>query len=262
MYLLMAIRLMYYWTLLNKDDSELAKKVLETQQLLSSKNDWVLQLQNDLKECRIELSEAEIKRMKKEQFKSLVKKRIKTLSMEYLIGLRSKLSKSENLLHQNCMKDYLKSDKITLEEKKLLFAMKTRAINVKTNFRNNFSNTNMLCRLCHKPGEKESELHLMKCETIISCDNNIGNLLTNISYMDIFGTIEKQVIAIKVWKKVLKIWEVKLEVSRASSSGHQVHQPVGQSASYAHNASSAQTVDVDVDSTPSDGRISNVYDFG
>ena len=78
--------------------------------------------------------------------------------------------------------------------------------------------------------------------------------------MDIFDTIEKQVTAIKVWKKVLKIWEIKLEVSRASSSGHQVHQPVGQSASYAHNASSAQTVDVD--STPPDGRISNVYDFG
>ena len=34
------------------------------------------------------------------------------------------------------MKDYLISDKINLEEKKLLFAMKTRAINVKTNFHN------------------------------------------------------------------------------------------------------------------------------
>ena len=62
------------------------------------------------------------------------------------------------------MKDNLKSDNITLEERKLLFAMKTRAVNVKTNFLNNFSNTNMLCRPCHKPGAKESELHLMKYE--------------------------------------------------------------------------------------------------
>ena len=45
----------------------------------------------------------------------------------------------------------------------------------------------------HKPGEKESELNLKKFEKIISCDNNIGNLLKNISCMDIFGTIEKQV---------------------------------------------------------------------
>ena len=54
--------------------------------------------------------------MQKEQIKSLVKKKIKTLSMDYSIGLRSKHSKSENLPHQNCMKRYLKSDKITPEE--------------------------------------------------------------------------------------------------------------------------------------------------
>ena len=46
-HILMARPLMYYWTLLNKGDSELAKKVLETQQLFTSRNDWVLQLQND-----------------------------------------------------------------------------------------------------------------------------------------------------------------------------------------------------------------------
>ena len=78
--------------------------------------------------------------------------------------------------------------------------------------------------------------------------------------MDIVRTIEKQVAAIKVGKKILKIWEIKLEVSKLSPRGHQVHQPVGQSASYAP-ASSAQTVDVDYPS-PDDSSISNVYDFG
>ena len=135
--------------------------------------------------------------------------------------------------------------------------MKTRAINVKTNFRNNFSN--MLCRLCQKPDENESEIHLMKCKYIVD-ENTMKESIENIAYMDIFGAIEKQVAAIKVWKKILKIWEIKLEVSKLSPSGHQVHQPVGQSASYAH-ASSAQTVDVDSPS-PDNSSISNVYDFG
>ena len=152
-YIIMARRLIYYWTLLNKDDSELAKKAFFTQQSLPCKNDWVLQLKTDLNDCRITLSEEEIKCMKKEKFKSIVKKQVKTLTKEYLIGLRSKHSKSENLLHINSMKEYLKTDKITVSEKKLLFAMKTRAINVKTNFRNNFSN--MLCRLCQKLDENE-----------------------------------------------------------------------------------------------------------
>ena len=73
-YIIMARSLMYYWTLLNKDDSELAKKVFITQKSLSCNNDWVLQLKNDLEECRITLSEEEIKCMKKDKFKSIVKK--------------------------------------------------------------------------------------------------------------------------------------------------------------------------------------------
>ena len=98
----------------------------------------------------------------------------------------------------------------------------------------------------------------MKCKHIVN-ENNMQDSIQNIVYMDIFGTVEKQVDAIKVWKKILKIWEIKLEVLKLSPSGHQVHQPVGQSASYAH-ASSAPT---DVDSpSPDDSSSSNVYDFG
>ena len=117
---------------------KLAKKVFSTQQSLSCKNDWVLQLRSDLEECTITLSEEEIKCMKKEKFKSIVKKQVKTLAQKYLIGLRSKHFKSENLMCINSMKDYLKTEKINLSEKKLLFAMKTRAINVKTNLETTF----------------------------------------------------------------------------------------------------------------------------
>ena len=130
-HIIMARRLMYYWNLLQKDDTELVKKVFLTQRSLPTKNDWVSQLESDLKECRITLSEVEIKNMKKETFKTLVKKHIKNIAKEYLINLRSKHSKSENLLVTDCMKDYLKSDKITIEEKKLLFAMKTKCVDVK-----------------------------------------------------------------------------------------------------------------------------------
>jgi hypothetical protein len=114
----MARRLMYYWTKMT-----LIKKAFFTQQSLPCKNDWVLQLKTYINDCRITLSEEEIKCMKKEKFKSIVKKQVNTLAQEYLIGLRSKHSISENLLHINSMKEYLKTDKITVSEKKLLFAM-------------------------------------------------------------------------------------------------------------------------------------------
>ena len=81
--------------------------------------------------------------MKKDAFKSIVKKQIRSLTMHYLVTLRSKHSKSEHLLIENGLKDYLKNSEITLEEKKLLFTMKTRTVNVKTSFRNSYSNFDM-----------------------------------------------------------------------------------------------------------------------
>ena len=89
-----------------------------------------------------------------------------------------------------------------MDEKRLLFSMKTRQVNVKTNYRNGFSN--LLCRLCEKPGEVESEIHLMSCEKILM-ESDIKEKLEKIAFSDIFGPIEKQISAIKVWKKVIKI---------------------------------------------------------
>ena len=203
-YIIMGRRLMFYWNLLQKDDSELVKKVYNSQKLLSVKNDWVLQLQSDLTDCEITLSEEMVKSMKKEKFKNLVKNKIKNLSKEYLISLRSKHTKSENLKFENGIKKILTSDKISIDEKKLLFAMQTRAVNVKTNYSGSYSKSNMQCRLCKKIGESESEIHLMTCSQIIS-ENDLKNQLENISYGDIFGIMEKQIAAGKVWKKLFKV---------------------------------------------------------
>ena len=60
-HIIMGRRLMYYWNILQKDDSELLKKVYNSQKLLPVKNDWVLQIQSDLSACNISHSEETIK---------------------------------------------------------------------------------------------------------------------------------------------------------------------------------------------------------
>ena len=56
------------------------------------------------------------------------------------------------------------------------------------------------------------------------------------------------------------MWNIKLENSAKSPSGHQVHLPGGQSASYTTDASAAQTVDA---LSQYDHSISDpVYDVG
>ena len=117
------------------------------------------------------------------------------------------------------------------------------------------SENDMQCRLCKKRGTHESEIHVMSCEKIIS-DNHLKNELSGISYADIFGTLAQQVKAVKVWKKVLRVWNLKLEAEKLSPSGHQAHQLQGQSASLPCTA--VHTVD---SPSPVDSNCI-VYDFG
>ena len=249
----MGRRLMYFWTIMQRDEAELVKKVYNSQKLLPVRNDWVVQIQSDLSDCDITLSEGAVRSMKKETFKNLVKSKIRNLSNTYLVSLRSKHSKSEKLMLDKSIKKYLISEKMTTDKKKVLFSLKTRAVNVKTNYSSNL--TNYQCRLCHKLEEKESEIHVMKCEKILS-DNQLKNELATISYEDIFGTVDKQISAAKVWKKVLRVWNIKIDAVKQSPSGPQVHLPDGLSASFPCTA--PQTVD------PPSPDVSNCidYDFG
>ena len=72
-YIIIARRLMYYWNVLQKSESELVRKVLQTQQLSPVKNDWCVQVSADLKLCGITLTESEISRMSKHKLKNLVR---------------------------------------------------------------------------------------------------------------------------------------------------------------------------------------------
>ena len=194
-----------------------------------------------------------IKNIKKAEFQNLVKKKIRNFSKEYLIILRNKHFKSENLLHENAIKDYLTSNKISTDENKLLFVLKKKTVDVKTNYSNGFSNKQ--CRLCKTEGEEECEIHLIRCVQIVS-ESNLKNYLENISYSDIFGTLDKQIAAAKVWNKGFKVWNRKLETVKLSPRGHQEHLPQGLSASFP--CTSTRTVD----SLSLDDSNCTVYEFG
>ena len=96
-FLLMKKRIFYYWDILQKDETELVKKVFNSQKLFSVRNDWVLQVQSDLDECDIQLTESEMATMKRYSFTKLINEKINQSAAQYLIGLREKHSKSDNL---------------------------------------------------------------------------------------------------------------------------------------------------------------------
>ena len=83
-FILAARRVLYLHTLLNRDDRELTKKVYLAQKGDPTKGDFCLLVEKDLKMLEIKKTHAEIKEMKKEQLKMLVKKQAKETSLKYL----------------------------------------------------------------------------------------------------------------------------------------------------------------------------------
>ena len=64
---------MYYWNILQMNESELVKRVFNVQKLSCCKNDWVLQIIDDLKLCNLTDSKNDIKKMKKYSFKRKIR---------------------------------------------------------------------------------------------------------------------------------------------------------------------------------------------
>ena len=133
----------------------------------------------------INLSDTEITKMKKEQFKSTVKQAIREQARKYLIDLKHSHSKSKYLSERFIMQLYLRSHELSLQEKQLLFKFRTYTYECKANFRDKFS-SNQLCNFCKSEDTQE---HLLSCSIM---EKNL-----NLQYSDLFGSIPKQVNIIK-----------------------------------------------------------------
>ena len=88
---------MFLWNILQKDDSELVKEVYQTQKRLSCKESWASPVRKYLKFCKMDISDEEIKKSKKNKFKVMVKKAIRDKSNEYLLQKQAIHRKSINL---------------------------------------------------------------------------------------------------------------------------------------------------------------------
>ena len=201
-------RLFYYWDILQKDETELVKKVFSSQKSFSVKNDWVLQVQSDLDECDIQLNESEIAKMKICSFAKLINEKINQISAQYLIGLREKQSKSDNLKYSTEMQSYLCNEKVSIQGKKLMFRLKNRLLDVKCNFKKKYNNR-LECRLCS--ATEESQSHLMECKVILE-DNDVKKAIGSSTYNDTFSTnLEIQTKLIKTWQAIMKVRKLKLK---------------------------------------------------
>ena len=146
--------------------------------------------------------------MNKNRFKNLVDKKINLFAFKCLKRKAESHSKSMNILNEakdnnmNKRKKYLKENMFHKNDCQLLFKLRSRMLDVKTNFENLYEQ-DLSCRTCRKPDSIENENHLLKCEML-----KIEAETEAVVFNDVFGNIEKQTIAIKAFKAVLRKREV------------------------------------------------------
>ena len=201
-------RLLYWWHILKVDCSEMIHKVYTAQKLSPVSGDWIQLLEKDKKDFQIEMSDEEVSAISEYKFKSYVKKKAKELTIQHLLSLQMQHSKSEWLdMEDLAISAYLIDTRFSKEERELLFKLRTKTIQVKDNFKNAYLNNDMLCELCKLFPCTQS--HPMQCPQLMTKIVIDHKITLSDSY--IYGTIDQQLLYVKIYQEVWRLREATLE---------------------------------------------------
>ena len=192
---------MYLWHILNRDDNELIKRIYISQKNAPVNRDWVKMIDQDKADLGINLTDTDIQSYSKVVFKTFVKKKTHARQLSNLSEMKIKHSKSK-FLDCSLLKpaDYIVSQNFTTREKRLLFRLRSRTLEIKGNFPGQFQD--LICKTCGLADE--TQCHLLQCEAIAS---KLGYVQQQISDFDehlIYGNSEEQTVFVKVFSDILE----------------------------------------------------------
>ena len=165
-FVIMNRRVVFLHYILSRKGS-LLHTFLEAQSMNPCKGDWSTKIIEDLNKLEISESFEEISKKSPEQFKNLVAKKIKVLAFEYLLMKKDKLDKVRHIKFEKLsMQEYLTPQQIfrmdSLSQAKFLFSLRSRMVQVRGNFKNNFENST--CELCGS--HEDSQINLLTCKEL------------------------------------------------------------------------------------------------
>ena len=197
-------RLMYLWHILNRNKSELIRRIYEAQKMNNNSGDWIKLVESDKKELEIAMEDEEIQGLSKETFKNYVKSKVKINQLKQLNNMKKTHSKSEYL---NCseleLAKYLEDPSFNTKQKQLLFKLRSRTLDVKANFRG--QNSDIMCISCGLFPETQS--HLLQCPQLVSRLKYLCDKTSKLNEMDIYGNTEKQKIIVNIYSDLLEVRE-------------------------------------------------------
>ena len=194
---LMARRIMYYKTIMMRDDDEITKMVVLCQMDNMIEGDFYPQVSDDMKLLKI--SEDDIMFSSEGALRELVKQAIDKAALKFLLDLGNTHSKvNVNLYRDMSGMKYMKDYRFSPDVVNLLFKFRTRMFNVKNNFRNNYRQTDILCPLCKSADDTQE--HLFQCKVVEKSllDGSVSSV-----YNDIFSEDVDKLLAVGKDLKVL-----------------------------------------------------------
>ena len=152
------IRLLFLKYILNENPESLIYKFLQLQLEKPTRGDWASSCINDLKELKIEMSFEDIKMMKLNKFRSILKKSVEETAFSYLIKKQG--SKGQEIIYSALkMAEYLmpNPESLSIDDKRNIFEITNRMVALPNNFSK--EKTKKLCTC----GKIENMEHVYLC---------------------------------------------------------------------------------------------------
>ena len=180
---LMKKRIMYYQTIMKRDENEITRLVVCRQKERKLKGDFYPQVLEDMNYLNI--NEDDISGSK-DVLKAKIEKAVDTNALKFLLQKAESHSKVRSSLYSDLKgMEYMEDQRFHPEVVNMLFQFRTRMYNVKNNFRSNYKQSNILCPLCKK--EEDTQEHMFTCQVINSnCEEKQCQENQAIGYEDIF----------------------------------------------------------------------------
>ena len=120
-------------------------------------------------------------------------------SLKYLNNIKNGHNKIKHIQYKKLrFQPYILIQNLTDNDVNILFSLRSRMIQVKRNFKNNFKQ-NLQCSFGCKV--EENQQHQLECKTILDILGDEKFMLAECEYSDIFGKLEDQEKIIKIFVK-------------------------------------------------------------
>ena len=197
-------RIMFLHNILQKNSSEMIRKIFEAQKQNPSPGDFCEIVKNDMSAIGLNISEKEISNMKKQKFKNIVKSLARNCALQYLKALKQTHSKLDGITYNNLeLQSYLTSPLFNNESRNLLFRLRTRTVNgIRNDFRGIYPDTDCPLQGCE---DTDTLSNMLSCKVLLTHHKSSEISVKNIRYEDVFSQDSyKQKQATELFRQLLQ----------------------------------------------------------